>query len=72
MADKPQTTNPCFEVPWEIAFEYGSDRTSNAWVITDGCVPGFPESEKRVGIILRDVPVELAKYIVHVHNASLL
>lgn len=68
---KTVTTNPCFTVPWEIAFEYGSDRKSNAWIITEGCVPGFPESEKRTGIILKDIPVDLAKHIVLVHNRDL-
>jgi hypothetical protein len=63
-----RTKNPCFSVQWEIAFEYGDRVKENAWVVTDGSVP---ESDGRVGVILKDIPVGLAKHLVHVHNRSL-
>lgn len=65
-------SNACLEIPWEVAFEYGTEsRTGLAYVITEDLVRNFPNGEKRFGVILKDVPANLAHHIVWLHNNKL-
>lgn len=59
--------NPCLNVQWEPAREYGT----NSWYVITTKALGL-DGDKRIGIVLRDLTKELAEHICVAHNARMI